>query len=171
MGNNDTGVTWPPGNFGDDGWKKAKKAIWKRWLEKGFWDYKDAIHLTACGPCRFINTECTHEVDGIPDYYHECFEHSGQKSYEIYDLYKSEDWSKYGFPENEIPLRIKPEKFIEWVLSKKTIIVPQEMKSWYESHQAEKKTPAQGGSNKEVDKISATEEACKDEFLRQVQAT
>ena len=160
MENDNTGVTSLPDFFSaDGGLKEAEQAIWAREFKKGLWDYKDAIRRTACGPCLYL-TECTHKVSRVREYDHECFNTSGQKLSEIAELYESEDWSAYGFPTNDMPLRIKPEQFIEWALSKKTITVPQEMKDWLATRQQIKCPSSQGGSNPEFDKITATNNTC-----------
>ena len=142
MSNSNIQTALPTGSFGGDEYlQEINRAIWDRWLGKGAWDYRDAIRLTACGPCNSI-LKCREnfengirDIDNFPDDIYACFyeraNNPANQIHAILELYESEVWSQYGFPDNHIPIKFPPVKFIEWALSKKAIAVPQEMMDWY----------------------------------------
>ena len=158
-------------NGGDEYLKEKRDAIWKHWFEVGLWDYKYAIRLSVCGPCNAIRT-CTEHCekgvrelnDSYPDDKYDCFHSKLSDANDpmsaFFDLYESEMWSQYGFPNDEAPDRIPPAKFIEWALSKKSITIPQDMEGWFASRPKKNSLLTQGGSNAETDKILATQNAC-----------
>ncbi len=173
MENSDADTAGPlPQNFnwggGDEYLKKKAAAIWKLWFETGLWDYRDAIRLAACGPCNAIKICTDYCEKGIrefdtsyPDDIYGCF-HSKLRDINdqmsaFFRLYESEAWSHYGFPNDDIPDRIPPTRFIEWAVSKTTISIPQEMRDWLESLPPQR---THNGSARDNEKIIPTTETC-----------
>ena len=121
MGNNDADVaSLLQNNFGnaDEVFKQIKSEGWKHWLEKDFWDYREAIRLIACGPCTAI-VECRKDVEakciGVETYvcFYEKINDATEQLHKIFRLYEKEMRSSYG-----IPTRTSPAKFIEWAIAK-----------------------------------------------------
>jgi len=145
-------------NFGGNSFiLSVQNEFWKHWLDRGLWDYREAIRLIVCG-ARGCISQCVEDVKWREERencecFFEAYNDISSDMRKFFELYTNEDWKSKSF--EKFPYKIAPKLFVEWALSKRTVIIPKEMKDWY--YQQPKNY---GGCNKETDKIKATSTAC-----------
>lgn len=114
--------------------EKARQALWGFWLDKGLWHYKEAAMLVACGATRCIDTCVTH-MGTCHCECCVCFNSVDNDRRniirDIISLFEAEDWATLYEGEGILPERISPFEFTRWAMTKKSIVLPQELALWY----------------------------------------